>query len=196
MQSVKPLFLLLAAILLILPKTALGGIVPCVMPTLTVFEILDPAGTRLGIVVIAVEDGPGYEAGNEHWRFSESALLAIDEQKSLEFAIWAGGDWEDPFVVEALNWQPEGTAIEWVHPTTVEWAPQNEKRAPAMGHGTYFGDPTLGGLRIHYSPRGRSTLTWIKLTGGEYMMFESEPVLERQEDVPETGSWWQGSIDP
>ena len=37
-------------------------------------------------------------------------------------------------------------------------------------------------------------LTWFKLTEGRYMQIDEGAVFERDEEVSETGSWWQGVI--
>jgi hypothetical protein len=156
-----------------------------------IYQILDPGGTRLAAIVVTGSAGRGYEEGNETWRFSEEALREIAEQEKLEISVWAEGDWDDRWVVEALAWRPEGDAVEWSHPATVEW---NEGEPPVVPGGTYFGNATLGGLMIQYSPRGPSSLTWFKLTEGPYMLIGDGAVFEQDKNVPETGSWWQGSM--
>ena len=192
MPAKRPRALLSLIILALLPAAVLSQVPPNVMPA-NIFEILDPAGTRLGTVLVAAESSRGFEAGTEYWRFSEAALVAIGEQESLEFAVLATGEWSDPWVVEALGWWPGGDAVEWSHPAAVAWTAQEESRPPVVPGGTYFGNATLGGLTIAYSPRGASSLTWFKLTEGPYMLIGEGAVFVQDEDVPETGSWWQGS---
>ncbi len=191
MISKPQVSLLLVATLLFSPGVLTSQVVPSYLPV-KILEILGKAGTRLGIVIVASEPSTGHLKDTETWRFSEEALLGIAEQDSLGFAVLAQGEWGDRQVVEALDWQPQDEAVEWSHPTTVDWTSQREHQPPASS-GTYFGDPTLGGVEITYSPRGRSSLTWFKLIEGDYVVFNEGAVLERDE-APETGSWWQGLI--
>ncbi len=183
--------LLLVATLFFSPSILNSQVVPNHVPV-RILEILDIVGTRLGIVIVASEPSTGHLKDTETWRFREKALLGIAEQASLEFAVLAQGEWDDQRVIEALDWQPQDDAIEWSHPTTVDWTSQREQLPPASA-GTYFGDPTLGGVEFTYSPRGRSSLTWFKLIEGDYVLYEGA-VFERDE-APETGSWWQGPIE-
>lgn len=115
----------------------------------------------------------------------------IAEQRTLEFHVLAEGDWDDPWVARALDWQPRDTSVEWSHPTKVKWTPTEESGAPRVPGGVYFGHATLGGLTIWYEPRGSSSLTWFKLTAGEFMLIDDGAVFER-DTAPEDGSWWQG----
>jgi len=186
--------LLLMSMLVISSTVCLSQFDPGELPV-KIFGILDTAGTHLGMVVVTSQEGRGYKAGYESWRFKEAALLEIAEQESLTLEVWATGDWNDPWVVEALRWQPEESTVEWSHPATVEWTPQDEELPPLPAAGTYFGNATLGGLRIHYSSHSPSALTWFKLTEGAYMQLDEGAVFERDPDVPQTGSWWHGAIE-
>ncbi len=173
------------------PSVLTSQIDPGMMPV-RIFEVLDAAGIRLGIAIIAGKDGRGYQKDTESWRFSDTALMEIAEQTSLELTVLAQGEWNDRQVVEALSWRPQD-AVEWTHPTRVEWTPREERLPPVTG-GTYFGDPTLGGVEIAYSSRGASSLTWFKLVEGDYVLYDEGTVFRRSE-APETGSWWQGAIE-
>ena len=161
-----------------------------------IIEILDSSGLRLGTALVAGREDRGYRAGYEAWRFSEKALLGIGEQESLTLAVWAEGDWDDPWVIEALGWLPEDPAVEWSHPAAVEWTAQADSLPPVVPEGTYFGHPTLGGLTIRYAPRGGSSLTWFKLTEGAFMQLDDGAVFTREASPPPTGWWWHGPIEP
>lgn len=192
----KNVAFLLIGVLVILPSVALSQIDPGWDSEARIFEILDPLGTRLGAVVVAETSNRGYEAGYEYWRFAERSLLQIAEQESLRFAVWAEGDWDDPWVVEALAWQPTDASVEWSHPARVEWTPQDASRPPVVPGGTTFGNATLGALTIRYASVEPSSLTWFKLTEGAFMLLGDGAVFELTDDVPTTGSWWQGPIEP
>ncbi|MEM7350954.1 MAG: hypothetical protein AAF657_09125 [Acidobacteriota bacterium] len=185
--------LLLAAALALAPTVILSQVPIDVMPV-KIFEILDVQGARLGAVVVAGSSSRGFVAGSETWRFEEAALFEIAQQESLELAVWAEGDWDNPWVVQALAWWP-ADPVQWVHPTTVEWTSQGEMRPPIVPGGTYFGNATVGGLTIRYAPRGPSSLTWFKLTEGAFMAIGDGAVLQRYSEPPATGSWWQGRIE-
>ncbi len=159
------------------------------------FEILDPSGIRLGMTVVVGRSGRGFEAGNEYWSFSEEALREIAHQESLEFAVVAAGEWDDPWVEELLDWKPVDHLVSWTHPTEVEWSPQEQMLPPIVAEGTYFGHATLGGLTIQYSQEGPASLTWFKTTEGAFMQLEDGGLFERSEVVPKTGSWWHGAIE-
>ena len=193
MTHTKRLTTLLVTLLLISPGTAISQFDPGEKPV-SIFEILDSVRNRLGIVIVAGSSDRGYEAGNEYWRFSEDALLSISDQESLTIAPWAQGDWDNPWIVGALAWQPDDTSVEWSHPAEAEWTPQDEARPPIVPGGTYFGNATLGGLTIQYSTRGESSLTWFKLTEGDFMLLEDGAVFRRDTAPPTTGSWWYGPI--
>ena len=196
MYDNKILCIFLVATLLISPAAGWAQVDPGFQVGATIYEILDLQGQRLGIVLAAAETGLSYKAGNEYWRFSESVLLEIEAQESLRFALWAQGEWDDPRVLEALDWQPEGPTVEWSHPAAVRWTEQAESPPSAVPAGSYFGNPTLGGLSIHYAPFGSSMMTWYKLTEGAFMQLEDGAVFERASATPETGSWWQAPIEP
>ena len=159
-------------------------------------EILDPAGTRLGMVVIPGRSNRGFESGNEYWRFDETALLNVSRLPSLSFAVLAAGDWDEPLVVEALGWRPAHREVAWVHPAKAVWTPQDVEHPPVVDGGTYFGNATLGGLIIQYASKRSASLTWFKLTEGDFMQMEDGALFEREEAPPTDGSWWQGSIEP
>lgn len=188
------LSLLLVAVLVVSLGTASAQFDPGERPV-DIFGVIDMHGLLIGRILVVGETGQGYESGNEYWRFSEEALLGIEEQESLELAVLAQGVWDDPWVAEALGWQPEDTSIEWSHPAEAEWMSQDERLPPVTPSGTYFGNATLGGLTIDYSSRGPSSLTWFKLTEGAFMQLEDGAVFQRDSDIPSTGSWWHGPID-
>ncbi len=184
----------LAIVLVALPVTVSSQLTPDVMPV-WIFEILESSGARLGTVTVVGESERGFETGNEYWSFREKALREIAEQPSLEFAVLAAGDWDDPWVIEALGWSPEGRVVAWRHPTEVEWVSQDDTRPPLVEGSTYFGDETLGGLSIQYSERGAASLTWFKTTDGAFMQLQEGARFARGEAVPTTGSWWHGPIE-
>ncbi len=194
MDPKRPLSLALAVtlitLLVISPSTLFPQVDPGWDMPVRIFELLDPGGTRLATVVVAGESGRSFEEGNEYWTFSEEALLDVAEQGSLEMSILAQGEWTDRWVVEALAWRP-ADPVTFSHPATVEW---DDGPPPVVPGGVYFGNATLGGLMIQYSPRGASSLTWLKLTEGPYMLLGDGAVFEQDEDVPETGTWWQGAM--
>ncbi len=160
-----------------------------------IFEVLDSAGLRFGTIVVAGQTGRGFEANNEYWSISQTTLLEIADQERLEVAVLASGDWDDPWVVEALGWLPAGRAVGWNHPTEVEWTRHDELLPPVVPGGTYFGNATLGGLMIQYSQGGPSSLTWFKLTEGPFMQLAEGAVFEREHELPSDGSWWHGWIE-
>ncbi len=186
--------LFLVVLLAFLPGVASSQFDPGERPVWIV-EILDVAGTRLGITVVAGTPNRGFEAGNEYWRFDEEALLQIGQQPSLEFAVLAEGDWDAPGVVEALAWHPPNGTVAWIHPAEAGWTAQSESRPPVAAGGTYFGNATLGGLTIQYSAGRAASLTWFKLTEGAFMQLQDGALLERGDDVPTTGWWWHGAIE-
>ncbi|MEM7349640.1 MAG: hypothetical protein AAF657_02465 [Acidobacteriota bacterium] len=186
--------MLLTASGMVLPKMGSSQLDPGVMPV-RIFELLDTFGTRFGTVLVTTTGDRGYKARYETWRCSEATLLAIAEQESLTLSLWAAGDWDDPWVLEALAWQPADPAVEWSHPAMVEWTPIDEVRPPLVEEGITFGNPTLGGLTIRYSSHGPSSLTWFKQTEGDFMALGDGTVFERQREVPATGWWWHGPIE-
>jgi len=159
-----------------------------------IYSIYNTFDQRIATIVVVGEADRAYEAGREYWRFSEEALSEIAEADSLQIVLTASGAWDDSAVIEALRWRPEGDAVEWNHPTDADWISQGDMSPPELPEGTYFGDSTLGGLIIQYSPEGESSLTWFKLTEGPFMMIDEGVELSNEDSPPEDGWWWQGEI--
>lgn len=188
--------LLLIALLAFPPNAVLSQVpIDPIETSVKIFEILDWQGPRLGTVVVVGRTNRGYLAGNEYWRFDEGALREIAAQQSLELAILAAGEWDDPWIVQALEWKPENRSVQWSHPAEVEWTTQDESRPPVVSDGIYFGNATVGGLTIQYSERGPASLTWFKTTDGAFMQLEDGALFTRDIQAPSTGSWWHGLID-
>ncbi len=161
-----------------------------------VLGVFDLAGIRLGAIVVAGQPGRGFEAGTEYWVFSERALLEIPKKKGLEIIQLAAGGWDDPWVMEALGWFPADNPIMWRHPTNVTWTKSGNREPPNVSGRAYFGNPTIGGLSVHYTREGRGSLTWFKLTAGAYMQLQDGAVLARENRPPSSASWWHRSIRP
>ena len=187
------LSLLLIVLLMFLPGAVSSQVDPG-YGHVQILGVFDSAGVRLGMIVVAGLSDRGFEAGHEYWSFSEEALLDLAELESLKLSHLAVGEWDDPWIVEALNEFPGAPAVTWTHPAEVEWTAQEEMLPPELAGGIYFGNATLGGLTIQYSERGPASLTWFKLTDGAFMQLEDGAVFEREEDVPTDGSWWHGRI--
>ncbi len=188
------LFLLFIVLLILLPSTAFPQLDPGVRPA-SVIEILDPAGTRLGIIVVAGRSGRGFEAGHEYWSVGETTMRTVSGLESLELNTVAVGEWDDPWIVEALRWRPADTVIAWRHPAIVEWTKHADMRPPTIRDGTYFDNPTIGGLSIQYDRGGRASLTWFKFTEGAFMQLHEGARFIRSDRTPSSGFWWHGLIE-
>jgi len=159
-----------------------------------IFAIVDAFRDRLATIVVPNEPDRAYQADREYWRFGESSLASLAEEELLRIEVLAEGDWDDPEILEALAWRPDGEAVEWNHPATVEWTPQSTEPAPEAPNAIYFENSTLGGLAVSYSATGSSSLLWIKLTEGPYMQLDDGAEFRRESKLSRDGAWWRGSL--